>query len=136
MLAIFTTITASTVVLAVPNGNATVTNNSVNGDYFWIRFGNTSVRHNPSIGIRGTAARLNNANARFHLTGDARIDNGGFTWRLGFIQAYGVAGRPWDWTTQVTADNGFNYTNVNGRLMWIATSQLTAVSGTPAAQCN
>lgn len=101
-----------------------------------VNAGNTSVRHNPTLGLRGTAARLNNAGAHFHLTGDARIISGGFTWRLGILTPQGVQGRPWNWTTAATPDNGFTDTNYYNRMVWIATTQLTAVSGTAASHCN
>jgi hypothetical protein len=72
----------------------------------------TVVRHSASAGAAGSVATLP-AGATFQPSGDARVQNASWTWILGTIT--GTA-------AQTTATNG---TNWNGRLMWIATSQLT-----------
>jgi len=80
---------------------------------------NTSVRHDPTLGIGGTAARLTNSRgAVFMPVESGRISNGGFTWVLGTI--HGTAAQ-----TRGVPDNGFTRTNFNHGVVWVATSQLT-----------
>ena len=78
-----------------------------------IRLGDTALRYAPNNGINGTVARLPQAGALFHLAGDGVVTNGIFRWRLGMIRGDAA---------QTTATNG---TRWDGRMMWVATSQLT-----------
>ena len=78
-----------------------------------IRLGDTALRHAPGNGVSGSVARIPSG-ADFHLAGDATVTNGGFRWRLGVIRGNGT-------NTRSTLDG----TLWNGRMMWIATTQLT-----------
>ena len=112
-----------------------------NGDVCRIAVGNTSVRHDPTRGVAGTAGRLPNTGARFYLTGDSSLNNGGWTWRLGAIIPLSVPGQSWNWQTQATPDNGFTDTNYADRFVWVASSQLLGAQRangtmTPNNRCN
>lgn len=78
-----------------------------------IRLGDTAIRHAPAASsVAG--ARLPSG-AHFYPTGDTNGSGSNHTWRLGILIA------PGNNVSRTTASNGSGW---NGRLVWIATSQL------------
>jgi len=81
-----------------------------------VDLGNTSLRHDPGLGISGTVARIPRG-AVFHPIGESTVQNGGFTWVLGILDGNATQ-------TTGTPDNGHTRRNFNNGLVWIASSQL------------
>lgn len=105
------------------NGTPQFHNNSTNNGRCEIAVRDTALRHAPGNNWVSNY-RLQNTGATFTLTGDAPVISGGFRWRLGVITGTAAEtrdgqGRSW-----------------NGRMMWVAHTQLINRAGTLPANCN